>query len=126
MGRVNLHPVTEEAFSIVPDFSAGVLTITIAGTGDMLAVPRLRDLTLELHGEMQRLKLTSVTAHIRELYFLNSSCIKQLALWIKSIRDLAPGAQYHVKFITNGNLGWQRRALGALQAMAPDLVEISD
>jgi hypothetical protein len=55
---------------------------------------------------------------------MNSSCFKTFITWIVRVRNLAPDAQYKIRFLSDQEKHWQRRSLGALSCFAVDLIRI--
>jgi hypothetical protein len=110
-------------FSVHPTLEEDVLVARVAGNGDMAAIEPLARYVKILHKEALALGLSRVHLDVRDLYFLNSSCLKSLLTWINGLSADTPPA-YGVCFITNANLFWQRRSLEALRRLAPNVVTI--
>ena len=87
-------------------------------------MPPLRSVLVGAREELTRLGLKGVSIDIRVLYLLNSSCLKALVSFIYQLQT--QGSIQPIKFIVDPRLSWQRRALVALERMAPDLVSIED
>jgi hypothetical protein len=125
MGTLELTPVVSPSFALKPSLANGAVSVALTGTGDLLAMPQLGSFLKQLHVEVTRLSVKLVVMDIRELYFLNSSCLKQFVTWLKSIRGAGTHG-YQVQFISNANLRWQRRTLAALQALSDGAVTIRE
>jgi hypothetical protein len=121
---LGLVALERETFSIRPTLEGNALVASIAGNGDMAAIEPLSGYLKALHKEALRLGIASVRVDVRELYFLNSSCLKSMLSWIS---ELAQGDKppYGVCFVTNVQLFWQRRSLDALRRLAPQVVTLS-
>jgi hypothetical protein len=119
-----LTALERETFSIRPTLEDDELVAQIAGNGDMAAIEPLAGYLKVLHKEALRLGVKSVRVDVRELYFLNSSCLKSILSWVS---ELAQGdtPAYGVCFVTNAKLFWQRRSLEALRRLAPQVVTLS-
>ena len=102
----------------------GPITVRISGTADTAVRAQLDDYIKRLHDEAVRLRVPAVVVDLRELEFMNSSCLKIFVAWIAQLRDLDTAAQYKVRIRSNPDLLWQRRSLAALSCFAIDLVTI--
>lgn len=111
-------------FSIRPLRDETALVLQIAGNGDMAAIEPLSRYLKEVHVETLRTGATAVRLDVRDLYFLNSSCLKSLLSWISQLAADATPA-YRVCFVTSPQLHWQRRSLEALRRLAPHVVTLS-
>jgi hypothetical protein len=98
--------------------------VRVAGNADLAVLPRLDPFFRQLHAEMCSSGLPEVTVDLRELYFMNSSCLKAFVSWVVSIAKLPSPSAYRVKFWSNPRLHWQQRSLKAIAAFAPNLVTI--
>ena len=83
MGTLDLTPVVSPSFALKPSLANGAVSVSLTGTGDLLAMPQLGSFLKQLHVEVTRLSVKLVVMDIRELYFLNSSCIKKFVTWLK-------------------------------------------
>jgi hypothetical protein len=124
MQSIGLVPLVQDAFSLKPELREGSLVINVAGNGDMAAVEGLSLYLKQVHTVITDLSMTEVEFDFRDLYFLNSSCLKSFVTWIRSMVEGGSAAAVHVCFITNPKLYWQRRSLEALQRLAPGVVRV--
>ncbi|WP_437630246.1 hypothetical protein [Sorangium sp. So ce854] len=124
MSRVRVEPVVTDSFGIEPVLREDTLAVKLAGTGDMSAAGPLGTFLKDLGAEAARLRVGVVQFDVRNLYFLNSSCLKALISFICGLAGL--GLRCKVQFVTDARLGWQRRSLTALERMSPDVVSIID
>ena len=122
--QLNIMSIAGAGFGVEPSVADGYLVLRLTGTGDMAAVPPLRSVLVGAREELTRLGLKGVNIDIRVLYLLNSSCLKALVSFIYQLQT--QGSIQPIKFIVDPRLSWQRRALVALERMAPDLVSIED
>jgi anti-anti-sigma factor len=100
------------------------IAVTFAGTADTETRADLDRYVKQLHGEALRLRVPAVVLDLRDLEFMNSSCLKILVAWLAQLRDLPTDQQYKIRIRSNPNLLWQRRSLAALSCFAVDLVTI--
>ncbi len=96
----------------------------ISGAADTEGRAALDAYIKRLHTEATRLGVTNVTIDLRELEFMNSSCLKIFVTWLAQLRELPAAQQYKIAFLSNPSLLWQRRSLAALSCFAIDLVTI--
>jgi len=102
----------------------GVIDVRLSGTADTAVRTELDDYVQRLHAESLRLHVPAVVVDLRELEFMNSSCLKVFVSWLALLRELEPDAQYKLRIRSNPALLWQRRSLAALSCFAIDLVTI--
>jgi hypothetical protein len=122
MSDLSLGLIKKEAFSLEPEIFGNHLVVRFTGNGDMSAVHTLDGYLKRVDAEMQRLELAEAVIDVRELYFMNSSCIKAFVSWIYRVSTAAK--QYRVRFLANTRLHWQSNTLAALQRMAPTIVSV--
>lgn len=102
----------------------GSIVVSLAGTADTAVREPLEEFFTQVHSEAVRLTTPTVVVDLRELEFMNSSCLKVFVAWLARLRELEAPAQYKVCFRSNPKLLWQRRSLAALSCFAIDLVTI--
>jgi hypothetical protein len=107
-----------------PEAVDQVFRATISGNASLSSRAQLDGFLAAAHERVTRDSLRKIVVDIRELAFLNSSCLKSLVGWILRIKDMAPDRRYQVTFISNPQLNWQQRSLFAISSLAPDLVGI--
>ena len=122
MSELGLGIIKKAGFSLEPEVFGHHLVVRFTGNGDMSVVHTLDGYLKLVHTEVQRLGLSEAVIDVRELYFMNSSCIKAFVSWIYrvSISD----SSYRVRFLANTRQHWQANTLGALARMAPTVVSI--
>jgi hypothetical protein len=119
-----IDDVKLEHFGTVSDREAATLTIRMRGNADGEVQGTLSVLLEQVDGEARRGKLTQVVLDLQDLYFMNSSCISLLVRWIDGLSRDLPAPRYHIRFVSNPNLRWQKRTLSALGAMGRQVVTI--
>ena len=97
---------------------------TISGNASLSSRVVLDGFLASAHERMARDSLRKIVVDVRELAFLNSSCLKSLVGWILRIKELAPDRRYLVTFVSNPELNWQQRSLFAISSLAPELVSL--
>lgn len=101
-----------------------VLLATVSGNADLSSRVALDRFLASLHEQTRQRSLGKVVVDVRELAFLNSSCLKSLVSWIIQIKDLPPDQRYQITFLSCEQLNWQKRSLFAILSLAPELVTI--
>ena len=96
--------------------------VQLVGCLDMQTAPFLKRYLSQLVPEAERGALCEFEFHTEQLYLLSSSAISCLASWLKSIKAVEQACQ--VTFVTNANLGWQRRSLDPLRRLAEQIVRV--
>jgi len=97
---------------------------TVSGDADLSSRVALDKFLASLHEQTRERDLRKVVVDVRELAFLNSSCLKSLVSWIIKVKDLPPEQRYQITFLSCEELNWQKRSLFAILSLAPDLVTI--
>jgi hypothetical protein len=118
--------ISTEGFSTNTQLASGALVVVLLGNADMKALHALQIYTRQLHEEAVRVACRRVDVDIRALYFMNSSCLKALVVWIAAVRDLPAEKRYAIHFLSNSHLAWQRRSLTSLQSFAADIVDFAE
>jgi hypothetical protein len=122
--KLQLGDVGLTAFSLAAELEDGGVMVRVKGTGDMDAAPMLAKYLPRLQMEAQRLEVAAIRFDLRELYFMNSSCLKAFVAMIVSSARLAAAKRYRVVFYTEPRLPWQKRSLEALRNLGGGLVSI--
>jgi hypothetical protein len=119
-----LQEFSATSFSTKTTFEPEAGRVQLAGNADMNAVAGLGGYLKALHVEVARQQLKRVVVDIRDLYFMNSSCLKALVTWITTVQAMAPTGRYRIEFISNDKLPWQRRSLDALRNLGAGTVDV--
>jgi anti-anti-sigma factor len=119
-----LDDVSAEQLAMQGRLVDGSIVVGLTGTADTAAREKLEEYFTQLHAEAVRLRTPNVVVDLRELEFMNSSCLKVFVAWLAHLRELEAPVQYKVSFRSNPKLLWQRRSLAALSCFAIDLVTI--
>ena len=100
------------------------IQVRLAGTAD-LTVTTLLDLFLRnVHSQAQLCLAEEVTVDVRQLEFMNSSCLKSLVWWACAVQDQPGQGKYRIVIDSNSSVGWQRRSLKALACLATEVISI--
>ncbi|HWO24237.1 MAG TPA: hypothetical protein VNO30_36085 [Kofleriaceae bacterium] len=118
----DIPDVVQQGFAFRAALVPGGLLVRLTGSADARATAELHAYVRHLHGEARRLDVSEVVVDLRSCTFMNSSCFKAILSWLSAISELAPGAQYRLRFTWDASSYWQRRGLAALKAYAVDLV----
>jgi hypothetical protein len=121
---LNIPAVEQPGFALRAVLDPDGLRIRFTGSVDARAAAELEAFVRYAHAEACRLGVREVAIDLNGCSFINSSCLKAILGWLAAIGELAPEAQYKLRFVWNTGAYWQRRGLQALQAYAPQLVEL--
>lgn len=124
MSAVALPDVGVDDLRISAEHEGDALTVRLVGTADMRVSEGLDRVMAKVHDEAQRLAAARVRVDLRELEFMNSSCLKSLVTWISQARELPPERRYTIHFVSQPGILWQRRSLHALRCFAVDLITV--
>jgi hypothetical protein len=121
-----LLPINREGYSLVTVVAKGEIQVSFTGNGDMDTAPTLNEFLKKLHTEASQLSVRRVVFDFRELYFLNSSCLKCFAHWVGVVNKCPPEAAYGIRFLSTSKRRWQLRSLEALRNFAPAIITVID
>jgi hypothetical protein len=116
MKTSKLLPAGGTIFRLTPTIEDSAISVVVAGNADLNAKETLASFLGDLHAEALELSVTHVLMDIRKLEFMNSSCIKELLLWLKSIARTDAEKRYEVRFMPSPHVHWQKRTIESLQA----------
>lgn len=100
------------------------ILVNLTGTADLTVRSQLDRFLREVHAEAQRCLAEEVTVDVRQLEFMNSSCLKCLVWWISAVQERPGEARYRIIFVSSPSVYWQRRSLNALACLADDIITI--
>lgn len=121
--RMNLPRVDEQGLSLGPVGDARG-HVRFAGTGEGEGAAVLHRFLTLLHGEATSHGLGEVVIEMKDLDFINSSCLKAMVAWVYKVDT--EGRPYKIRLLRDAALHWQRTSLATLQRLAPDVVVIED
>lgn len=123
MTELNLPRIEEKGFALQA-FDQDPPLVRFTGNGDSEAIAPLERFLRQLHTELLDKRCISVSVDLHELYFMNSSCLKNFVAWIYKVDT--EGKPYEIQFLTNPRLHWQQRSLATLRRLAPTIVSIAE
>jgi hypothetical protein len=116
--------IKQESFALEPTVVGKSLVVRFTGNGDMSAIKTLEGFLKQVESEMVRMELEEAVVDLRDLYFMNSSCIKAFVSWIYGVRT--GSTPYSIRFLANPHQHWQANSLRTMQRLAPALVKIDN
>lgn len=120
--KIFVADVLGEVFSTSSRQLGPRLVVELVGCLDMQTAPSLKLFLAQLLPHAEGGAVDEVEFNIEKLYLLSSSAISCLATWLKAVRALEQACR--VTFVTNANLGWQRRSLDPLRRLAEKMLRI--
>jgi len=100
------------------------IEVSLTGTADLTVSSQLDNFLRDVHIEAQRCLAQEVTVDVRQLEFMNSSCLKSFVRWICAVQEQVDPGKYRIVFVSSTSVGWQRRSLSALASLANEIVSI--
>jgi hypothetical protein len=119
-----VRTTTENGFAANASTGEGRILVSLSGTADVTIRNQLDHFLREVHQEAQRRRAEEVTVDVRQLEFMNSSCLKCLVWWVSTVREQPTEGKYRIVFLSSPSVYWQRRSLEALACLAGDLISI--
>lgn len=111
-----------DVFSTSSNLQGERIVVRLVGCLDMQTAPFLKRFLDQLGEPAPSDGVRELEFNTEQLYLMSSSAISCLASWLKVLK--AGERVRSVKFVTNPNLGWQRRSLDPLRRLATTLVSI--
>jgi hypothetical protein len=115
---------TENDFAANASASERRIAVSLSGTADVTIRNHLDHFLREVHQEAQRCRAEEVTVDVRQLEFMNSSCLKCLVWWVSTVQEQPADGKYKIVFLSSPSVYWQRRSLDALACLADDIISI--
>lgn len=119
-----VRTTTENDFAAHANTAERRILVSLSGTADLTVRNELDHFLREVHQEAQRSRAEEVTVDVRQLEFMNSSCLKCLVWWVSTVQDQPSDAKYRIVFLSSPSVYWQRRSLDALACLAGDIISI--
>ena len=114
----------ENDFSANASTGEGRIMVSLSGTADVTSRNQLDHFLREVHQEAQRQRAEEVTVDVRQLEFMNSSCLKCLVWWVSTVQEQPTEGKYRIVFVSSPSVYWQRRSLDALACLAEEIISI--
>jgi hypothetical protein len=124
MSTGTVDPISESQFSAAALFDESSFLITMTGKADLTVSAKLDGFVDAVHSEAQRLHPSAVRVDLRQLEFMNSSCLRSLVRWIGHIEHLDSVERYRLTLVSSPDLVWQKRSLLALTLLASEVVSL--
>ena len=119
-----LAKLTETTFSALVVHDAKDIIVRFTGNADVTAQKHFERLFGDVHEQARKLGVNRVQIDLRDLMFMNSSCIKDVIVWLEKVRKTEDGQRYLVAFLSSRSQPWQRRSLHALSHFARGIVSV--
>ncbi len=100
------------------------IQVNLTGTADLTVRVQLDRFLRDVHSEAQRRLAEEVTVDVRQLEFMNSSCLKCFVWWIGAVQEQVGDGRYRIVFVSSPAVYWQRRSLNALACLANEIISI--
>lgn len=100
------------------------IQVSLTGTADLTVKVQLDHFLREVHSEAQRCLAEEVTVDVRQLEFMNSSCLKSFVWWISTVQEQPSDGKYRIVFVSSPAVYWQRRSLNALACLANEIISV--
>jgi len=125
MLALDITRIKETEFEASAVLDGNALVFRMWGNADLRISGPLGPFLDSVDHEARRQKVSEVVADLRELVFMNSSCLKEFVRWVAHVEDKGAGTRpYQIRFLSDPTAQWQTRSLQALRAFAPDLISI--
>jgi hypothetical protein len=115
---------TENDFAANASVSERTVAVSLSGTADVTIRNHLDHFLREVHQEAQRCRAEEVTVDVRQLEFMNSSCLKCLVWWVSTVQEQPTEGKYKIVFVSSPSVYWQRRSLDALACLADGIISV--
>jgi len=119
-----VRTTTEHDFAANASADERRMHVSLSGTADMTIRNQLDTFLREVHQEARRCQAEEVTVDMRQLEFMNSSCLKCLVWWVSAVHEQPSEGKYRIVFVSSPSVYWQRRSLNALACLAGDIITI--
>jgi hypothetical protein len=124
MSDASLPALGVEGLTAESEVTADGLAVHFRGSADLPTQEHLSEFLKKTHEEVLRRHGRRVAVDFVNLEFMNSSCFKTFLTWIHEVQNVAQEQRYHVTFLANESLHWQKRSLNALRCFAIDVITI--
>jgi hypothetical protein len=119
-----VETMKENDFTADASTSERRIQVSLTGTADLTVKTQLDRFLRNVHSEAQRCLAEEVTVDVRQLEFMNSSCLKCFVWWISTVQEQPGEGKYRIVFVSSPSVYWQRRSLNALACLANDIITI--
>jgi hypothetical protein len=119
-----VEAVQENDFVAHASAGEGTISVSLTGTADLTVRSQLDHFLHEVHAEAQRCLAHSVTVDVRQLEFINSSCLKSLVWWVSTVDEQSGDGKYRIVFLSSPTARGPLRSLNSLACIASDVVTV--
>ena len=124
MSAPAVTPIEDAEFAARSELDGARLRLHLWGNADMRAKGPLDTFLGAVDTRAVADATEEVVVDLRELVFMNSSCLKAMVTWLGKVQERPPTQRYRVRFLKEPAAHWQVRSLHALVAFAPDIVQV--
>lgn len=103
-----------EEFALESWMSQSRLVVNVSGTADMNTMLAFGEALVQVHEEVTAKSLAEVCLDLHKVYFLNSTCLKNITTLALRAKDTG----YRIVCRISARLSWQRRALDPIVRLA--------
>src|SRR5215831_9653273 len=125
MITVEIPGIKDTEFEASAALDGDALVFRMWGNADLRVNGPLGPFLDSIDHEARRHEVREVVADLRELVFMNSSCLKEFVRWVAHAEERGT-SPYHIRFLSDPTAQWQTRSLQALRAFAPSLISIDE
>jgi anti-anti-sigma factor len=100
------------------------IVVRLSGSADLTTVLKLNEYLEQVHAQALAQKVHSVSVDLRDLDFMNSSCLKAFVQWVAEVQEAATEDRYAIVIHGSDRRAWQKRSLHALATLAPEVVSL--
>jgi hypothetical protein len=122
MPTAPISPIVSKEFALESSLSHSRLVIKMSGTADMSAMSGFGAALVQAHDEAVANRLSEICLDLQKVYFLNSTCLKNITTLALRSRD----STYRLVCRLNSRLSWQRRALDPIVRLAQGKVVLEE
>ena len=98
--------------------------VTLTGTADLTSRHGLRLLLQDVRAATRISRPREAILDLRGVRFMNSSCIATLLGWTNAVANDDRGNQYTIRILWDPDVGWERRSLSAIAAVAAGVIQL--
>jgi len=124
MSSSSLPIVDDQDFAARLTLDESSLRVAMKGTADLTVQKRLETFLGAVHTFALDHAAKLVFVDLRDLEFMNSSCLKGVVTWVLAVHAAPLERQYHITFIADPTARWQHRTLQTLVGVAPGIVSV--
>lgn len=123
MSTLLIPGIKDTEFEATAALDGDAIVFRMWGNADLRVNGPLGPFLDSIDREARDHEVREVVADLRELVFMNSSCLKEFVRWVAHVEE-QPARPYRIRFLSDPAAQWQARSLQALRAFAPSLITI--